>query len=328
MLHTPPIIVTGADRSGTTLLYAILASHPEVSMVRRTNMWRWFYGGYGDLDDPVNLDRCLDAMTRYARMSVLEPDVEAIISAFRVREPTYGQLFSVMHEQLAERRGRSRWGDKSLHTEHHAAEIFGELPQAKMIQLVRDPRDRHSSVARRHADSQIGVGATTGRWLASVRVGQANAERFGDDRYRIVRYETLANHPESTVRELCEFLQLRYDPEMLEMRGVTDRADYSGNSSFEQIAPGVISTRSIGRYNEVLEPSTTRVIETLGRRWMKLHGYSPADVELSPREAVRFWGLEVPSAAVRSLGWRAVRVMQARHRQPPSHRLDRTGSPS
>lgn len=317
-----PIIVTGADRSGTTLLYAILSSHSDVSMVRRTNMWRWFYGGYGDLADPSNLDRCLDAMTRYSRLSVLDPDVESIKVAFREREPTYGQLFSVMHEQLADRRHRSRWGDKSLHTEHHAAEIFAELPDAKMIQLVRDPRDRHSSIARRRADRQVGVGATMGRWSASVRAGRRNIERFGADRYRVVRYETLATMPDDTVRELCEFLRLDYEPEMLEMRGVTDRADYSGNSSFEQIGPGVISTRSIGRFSDVLEPSTVRVIETLGGRWMAAHGYPAAPLELSPRERIGIWGRDVPSAAARSLGWRVMRARQARHRTPPAHRIE------
>jgi len=63
-----PIFIAGADRSGTTLLYALLASHPSISMVRRTNMWRYFDRRYGDLGDPANLDRCLNDMLRYRRM--------------------------------------------------------------------------------------------------------------------------------------------------------------------------------------------------------------------------------------------------------------------
>ena len=36
-----PVFIAGADRSGTTLLFALLASHPNISMSRRTNAgWR------------------------------------------------------------------------------------------------------------------------------------------------------------------------------------------------------------------------------------------------------------------------------------------------
>ncbi|MGH9260048.1 MAG: sulfotransferase, partial [Acidimicrobiales bacterium] len=52
-----PLFIAGPDRSGTTLMYALLASHPDVSMVRRTNMWRYFHGRYGDLAEPANLER-------------------------------------------------------------------------------------------------------------------------------------------------------------------------------------------------------------------------------------------------------------------------------
>ncbi len=326
MSESSPIILTGSDRSGTTLLYSILASHSDVSMVRRTNLWRWFYGSCGDLAEPGNLERCLDLMLRYPRLAALEPDPSQITAAFSERPQVYGELFSLMHEQSAARRGRVRWGDKSLHTEHHAAEIFAELPDAKMVQLVRDPRDRYSSISRRFDENRIGVGSAMGRWLASVRAGQANAKRYGPDRYRIVRYETLANHPESTVRELCDFLHLQFEPAMLEMRGVRDAADDSGNSSFEEIAPGHISTRSIGRFREVLDASTIGTIQVLGGRWMDLHDYAKVEVPLSGSDKVRFWTGDVPSATLRSIVARIKRARSERTRHPPAHRLVTPGA--
>ena len=321
MSERSPIIITGADRSGTTLLYSILASHSDVSMVRRTNLWRWFYGSCGDLADEDNLEHCLELLMRYPRIAVLKPDLDEIRSAFRERPPLYGELFSIMHEQEAARRGRRRWGNKSLHNEHHAAEIFRELPDVRMIQLVRDPRDRYSSISRRYDDTRVGVGSAMGRWVASVRAGRANMERYGTDRYQVVRYETLARDPEATVRELCEFLQLPYESEMLEMRGVSDAADDSGNSSFEAIAPGQISTRSIGRFRQVLSPSTVGRIQVLGGRLMDQHDYGKDNVSLTGKEAVRFWMFEVPVTAVRSLAVRAQRAGSRRRRRPPQHRL-------
>jgi hypothetical protein len=50
----------------------LLASHPNIAMTRRTNLWTHFYGQYGDLADDANLDRCLDMMMRYRRLQVLQ----------------------------------------------------------------------------------------------------------------------------------------------------------------------------------------------------------------------------------------------------------------
>ena len=118
-----PIFVAGPDRSGTTLMFALLASHPDLSMVRRTNMWRYFHDRYGDLGDPGNLDRCLADMTAYRRMRHLEPDEARIREEFARGTPSYGRLFTLFHAHHAQRSGKSRWGDKSLHTEHYAARV-------------------------------------------------------------------------------------------------------------------------------------------------------------------------------------------------------------
>jgi hypothetical protein len=314
-----PILVTGADRSGTTLLYALLASHPAISMVRRTNMWRWFDRAYGDLADPRNLDRCLGDMLRYERLLVLRPDVGRIRSEFSHGEPSYGRLFSIFHEHHASRRGRPRWGDKSLHTEYAADRVFAELPDARMIHLVRDPRDRHASVIRRYDGRTKGIGAVTGRWLLSERQGRRNAQRY-PDRYLLLRYETLATSPEHTMRAVCDFIDEPFLPEMLGMGDVPDRDDFSGNSSFESFAPGVISTRSIGRYRSVLDEREIALIQRCTARAMRRHGYEPEPVQLTRSQARSFYGMDLPLAWSRLLGWMAAERIGSRS-TVPEHRL-------
>jgi hypothetical protein len=304
MTSAEPILVTGADRSGTTLLYALLASHPEISMVRRTNMWRWFDRRYGDLSDPSNLERCLHDMLRYERLLVLQPEVEKIRAAFLDGPATYGRLFSIFHEQHAARRGRRRWADKSLHTEYAADRVFAELPGAKMIQLLRDPRDRHASVTRRYEGNPKGIGAVTGRWLLSERQGRRNVERH-PGRYLLIRYETLATEPEATLRSICDFLGEPFRHEMLAMQGVPDRDDFGGNSSFESFAPGVISTRSIGRYRSVLSPHEIAFIQHSARRAMQRSGYALAPVELTGRTSTGYYAVDLPVGWARLLGWLA-----------------------
>ena len=50
-----PVYIAGLERSGTSLIYALLGSHPSIAMTRRTNLWTHFYGQYGDLGQPKRI---------------------------------------------------------------------------------------------------------------------------------------------------------------------------------------------------------------------------------------------------------------------------------
>ncbi|HVR31601.1 MAG TPA: sulfotransferase [Acidimicrobiia bacterium] len=315
-----PILITGADRSGTSLMYALLGSHPDVAMIRRSNVWRWFDGAFGPLDQPRNLERCLDQVMRYQRMAVLEPDPDRIRRDFAAGEPTYGRLFALVFRHHADRLGRERWGDKSLHTEHHADRVFEEWPEAKVIHMVRDPRDRHASVIKRYPDQSKGIGAITGRWIESVDVGRRNLDRFGDH-YLIVRYETLAERPVDTLVSVCRFLALPFDEAMLSMDGVPEQSEEGGNSSFGRLAPGTISARSIGRFAEVLDSKTIALIESLTGERMAEHDYVESQPVLDFAERLSLRAVALPLAHLRVRGWRRRAAGRDVGRGVPANRL-------
>lgn len=314
----PPIFIAGADRSGTTLMFALLSSHPDVSMVRRTNMWRYFHHRYGDLGDRGNLDRCLGDMVRYRRMRHLQPDIDRVRREFLGGAPTYGRLFALFHEHNARRAGKSRWGDKSLHTEHYADRVFSEFPGARILHMVRDPRDRYASVRQRHERNRSRVGAATGRWLASIRAGRRN-QRFYPDRYLLVRYEDLARHPEATLRRVCAFVDLEYSPRMLSMAGAPEHRDRGGNSSFRDLEPGAVSTRAIGRFRAALSAPELAFIQLVARRELAAAGYGTVAVDLAGPARARFYAVDLPVHLARMVGWMALAQLRRRRgvRVPP-----------
>lgn len=298
-----PIFIAGPDRSGTTLLFALLASHPNISMVRRTNMWRYFHKRYGDLKQSENFDRCFGEMLRYNRIcNFLQPDEKRIRQEFWLGEPTYGRLFSLFHQQHAESLGKTRWGDKSLHTEHYVDRVFAEFPDAKIIHITRDPRDRYASVRKRHGRDVPRLGGANGRWLFSMTKALDNRKRF-PGQYKIIRFEDLAGDPEGTMREVCAFIGEEYIPEMLAMSGASDHTSSGGNSSFGKIEPGKISQKPIGRYREVLSNIEIAYIQLVAGKFMTHLGYEHALVKLSAKEMLKFYGQVVPSSLMRTFGW-------------------------
>jgi hypothetical protein len=316
-----PVFVAGLERSGTSLIYALLASHPNIAMTRRTNLWRHFYGQYGDLGEPANLDRCLETMRRYKRLVVLELDFDRLRTDFRAGEPTYAALFAALESQIADRMDRPRWGDKSLHTEHYAEEIFDAYPGARILHMIRDPRDRFASSYARWKVRRGGVGAGTAEWLSSSRLAGRNQRRY-PDRYRIVRYETLATEPEATLHDICGFIGESFTAAMLTMEGATTFRDEGSNSSYGPRDPGVISTSSIGRFRDVLSPRQIACIQLLARTEMASFAYEPDALRLSPGQRLRLAFLDLPVETAHLMVWRARERARDRAGRPlPSYRL-------
>ncbi|MGB7874475.1 MAG: sulfotransferase [Anaerolineales bacterium] len=334
MSSNQPIFIAGPDRSGTTLLYALLASHPNISMVRRTNFWRWFYDRYGDLSNKDNFDRLLDKMLRYKRIQPLHPDGERIRREFWQGEPSYGRVFSLFQQHHAERVGKPRWGDKSLHTEHYIEQVLSEFPNAKFIHMSRDPRDRYASVRKRFGKDTPRLGAATARWLLSMRAAERNKQNYPAN-YKIIRFEDLAGNPQGTSQIICDFIGEEYSAEMLTMRGASKYRNSGGNSSFEEIKPGAISTKPIGRYKNVLTTSEIAFIQLFARKEMRLLGYQKETTIFSFSEAIKFIFWILPFQMVRMLGWsvltsltfiRKARVPESRFINDADERLSQLGA--
>ncbi len=316
-----PVFVAGLERSGTSLLFALLASHPGIAMTRRTNLWTYFYDRYGKLDEPANLDRCLETMRRYKRLVVLDIDFDRLRTDFGEGPATYGRLFELLERQHAERLDKPRWGDKSLNTEKYAEAVFAAYPEATIFHMIRDPRDRFASVQTRWKIRKGGIGAGVAEWLGSARLAARNQDLYPNN-YRVVPYEILAEKPEQTLRELCWFMGAAYTPAMLSMAGAEGFRDQGANSSYGPREAGVISTDSIGRYREVLTLRQIAFIQATAHRHMESFGYPSQRVDLSVRRWAGFFTSLMPVELGKMAGWQLRNgVRNYRGRRVPGYRL-------
>lgn len=321
-----PIFVAGAERSGTSLMYALLATHPKIAMTRRTNLWRYFYGQFGDLEDDRNLDRCLEVARRYKRLVKLDADWEAIRREFVGGPRTYPRLFDLIERQYADRVGRPRWGDKSLLTERHADEIFAAYPGARMIHMIRDPRDRYASVQKRWGRRRGGVGMGTAEWRFSATMAERNRTAHPES-YLVIKYEDLVADPVEVTREVCSFIGEDFVSEMLTLAGDEDFRIQGSNSSYGPRGVGVISPDSVGKFPQVLSKQQIQFIETSVGEPMSRFGYPPTSGD-GGMSSLRFWTLTYPLETTRARLWEwRDRLLEAFGRHIPSHRfVDRASS--
>lgn len=316
-----PVFVGGAERTGTSLMFALLTSHPHISMTRRTNYWRYIDQKFGDLSQDHNFEACLDVMKRYKRMVAIGLDWDRIETEFKKGPATYGRLYELMQNQQAAQDGKRRWGDKSLLNERYAERIFDSFPDARIIHMLRDPRDRYASVLARWKVRRGGVGAGMGEWFESVRHAESNVERW-PSQCTIMRYEDLVAEPETEMRRICDFIGEPFADEMMTMSGAERFRQEGANSSYGRRPTGAISTSSIGKYTKVLSANQVRYIETVARDAMQRHHYTPSLDGFGGLEGLRFYGAVLPFEELRRRGWQARGAWNAaRAKSVPEYRF-------
>ncbi len=113
----------------------------------------------------------------------------------------------------SDRFGKPRYGDKTPLYGRHLAEIEKLLPEAHFIHIIRDGRDVAASLRTRwfSPGHDMATQARYRRDNAEAAHSQGRACR----RYRELLYEDLLREPERSLRSLCDFLKLGFEPAML-----------------------------------------------------------------------------------------------------------------
>lgn len=305
-----PVFIGGPDRCGKTTLQAFLSSHPNIAIPAvGSNFWSYFYGQYGDLHSQENFERCLDALLHYKHALFLKPDAERIRHEFWQSEPSYARLFALLHEHYAERTGKPRWGDQTGLIERYADPIFKSYPDAKMLHMIRDPRDRYEASLEMWPDGKGRVGAATGRWLYSARLARRNLDRY-PERYMIVRFETLIRDTEATLRDVCRFLGEDYTPEMLAMGGSPGHRSKVLQGAESTGSAVSLSTSFIGRYRSRLTREEIAFMQAYAGRQMDIFGYKRDPIQFSPTEWTRYTMTNHPANLARMTVWLAREALQ------------------
>jgi hypothetical protein len=288
-----PIFIGGLDQSGKTPLRRMLSAHPELLLTRRTYMWSRFYKQFGSLSDSSNLERCLSAMLSQTAIQEMHPDLQQIRRDFTEGPQTYERLFELFHRQNLERTGKRRWGDQLGLVERFADVIFSAFSEAKMIHMIRDPRDRSAQGAEKKHQARGKSGWLTARWKFSAHLAQHNSRRY-HRQYLVVRYEDLMQETEKTLRRICDFLNEEYLPAMLEVpiHDQTMEAEEQGKRQKEH-----------SRRNTSAVKTQVAFTQLFAGRDLKDLGYSLKPVALSAGERVKFSVIDLPANLAGLIAW-------------------------
>jgi hypothetical protein len=310
-MENGPIYIGGPDRCGKTTLRAFLASHSRIAIPAvGSNMWTYFYGQYGDLGRPENFEHCLRDMLHYKHVHFLQPDPERIRREFWEGPPTYARLFALFLIHFAEREGKPRWGAQTGLIERYADQLFAAYPAAKIVHMIRDPRDRYEASLALWPNGKGRAGGATARWRYSVGLARRNQRKY-PDRYKVVRFESMILQPEETLRDVCEFLDEAYEPAMLAMEGAPKhrtRMEQGLPDPAAQVSP--VSTDFIGLFRQKISKRELAFMQMWAGREMRACGYAAEPLNFTPADWLRFASVEFPLNLGKMVAWRTWEAIQ------------------
>ncbi|MGH8773887.1 MAG: sulfotransferase family protein [Jiangellaceae bacterium] len=216
---TPFVFVVGCGRSGTTVLRTVLDSHPELAVsheggfVYPLSRRRARYERPGGFAVEAFATDLLAARAVRTNLALTDEDVHAALDGEPVVD--YPDAVRRIFAYYAARQGKERYGDKMPGYVQHLPALAELFPEARFVHIIRDGRDVALSSMAIEGNT-LDVLALAINWKLRVETGRTDGGALTPGRYHEVRYEALTGEPESQVRHLCAFLDLDFDPTMLE----------------------------------------------------------------------------------------------------------------
>src|ERR1700736_4769416 len=223
--------IAGQAKSGTTLLAALLDSHPQLLVLpQETAYFPTVLTKYRDGGRRVQFDY----LTKESFSRVLfagEPKwreheytnfpQQKFLQTFERRafDPANAKrdLLALMAESYAATLGIpidriKRWIEKTPANRNHMDEIFVRFPQAKFLITLRDPRAilaTQIALEKTRQTNRFSVYYVIAHWRVAAKL--ALRVRAGDVPGLFVQFEQLLGDPATAMKKICDYLEINFD---------------------------------------------------------------------------------------------------------------------
>lgn len=214
-----PIFILGAQRSGTTLLRLLVNSHSKIAIPEEGGFWMPLLRKYGSKHGRLLSDHEIKSIIKYIRTSdqfklwLINADeyFENIIMGNNI---SFSDFMYGLYHEYAVSQNKDVWGDKTPSFFRMIPEISKIFPNAKFIHIIRDGRDLFLSW-RKIDPTKKNISVVALEWLYKVKKANDDLNRFCKDRFISIRYEDLVQDPEKNINEVCKFIGIDYENEMM-----------------------------------------------------------------------------------------------------------------
>jgi hypothetical protein len=292
------IFVSGNSRSGTTVMATALGLHSQVFTFKELHFFERVWAA-SDRDQMLPSER---AVGLAARLLCIQRDgilfqgderrfragAKEIIHGLADSELTAERVFEEFLGFEANQHNKRFACDQTPRNVFYIKEILELYPTARVIVMVRDPRDVLASQKHKWKMRFKGLNAdpiaeavrlkvnyhpvtTSMLWNAAANAG---ARWDTHPRVRILRFEDLVTAPEAEMAAICEFCLIPFELGMLQVPQVN--SSYAPNNPNRR---GFSADAAGGWQRGRLSPAEIYLCQRITAEGMRRHGYAAATVQ-------------------------------------------------
>jgi hypothetical protein len=222
--RAPVPFIVGSVRSGMTLVRLMLDSHPGLAIAPETGFLPQALGSLFGNDErqrrsfSETLARFPPQAPGWSEFGIDSSELMRelqTITPFRLDE-----AIRCFYRMYAARFHKDRWGDGTPAYGRHMRAIEQVLPESCFIHVIRDGRDVAMSLCRRGLAAGVDMATLARQWRRDIRA--IRGQSLGVQHYLELRYESLVLDPETCLRDLCDFIEIDYDPVIRRAMGSAD----------------------------------------------------------------------------------------------------------
>ncbi|GAB4302992.1 MAG: sulfotransferase [Desulfuromonadia bacterium] len=267
--------IFGSPRSGTTLLAQALSAHSQIIVPDETDFIVPMAFLYDRIPDPqVGRELISGLIIHSARFA---DSIGEYLSREEVRDIVHtsdyspSKILTAIYDRIARNSGKMIAGDKSpndLLFLRMLIKTESISPQTKIIHIVRNIHDVMPSLKR--AGWLNDPDRYFPRFWSNSNLYLHALFEENREQYQLVRYEDLVSAPLETFSNLCTFLGVEFEPDMLspERRNPRYRGMEIHRHLFEPI-----TTKRIGQYRSAIGWETLREYEKQAAEALQTFGY-------------------------------------------------------
>ena len=291
------VFVVGNSRSGTTMMGRILGKHPSVYTFGELH----FFGqlcappfsskvGRKEIEKLTSQLFCIqrEGYRTHGNPRRFLSEAQLFLESLTSYPETQAALFDDFLHHIAAENSRNIPCDQTPRNVFYIADILQLYPKARIINMIRDPRDvllsQKGKWKRRFlGGSDMPMKETFRDWVNYHpitisyiwRTAVTAAEQFlQHERVVSVYFEELLTHPDVTVKSICDFVGITYTDEMLQVPQV--------GSSVAEDQPqqlGINPHRAHSWQNGELSSAEIYFNQKINAALMKKHSYSPVSIQ-------------------------------------------------
>ncbi|SHG68590.1 Sulfotransferase family protein [Fodinibius roseus] len=253
------LFIVGLPRSGTKLLRELLNNHDQIFI---PSIEAYFIPHLVQKyeDKLLSLDEVNDVITEIKKSLFFFYYRESFNFGKLVKEETtVKKLIGEIWQKLAmekENKDIRILGDKTPRNIYHIQFLLNSFPKAKIIHIVRDPRDNVLSAKKTWGKN---IFRAAYKWQQGIN----KVNEVGENRKRLIEisYEDLLRDTEIVLRRLCTFIGINYQEGISKLyRKVEDRE-------------GIIDENNYNKYLDEMSADEIKYIEGLTKKGIQKYNY-------------------------------------------------------